>query len=78
MLYNGHIDVRDGVVVGIEISGRLSKRAAKGKANFIDPLAVLQAWGFEISPNVSIRYGNTSEGVPTRDLDNGIITAATP
>mgnify|MGYP001256341774 CR=1 FL=1 len=78
LLYNGHIDVREGVVVGIEISGRLAKRAAKGKANFIDPLAVLQAWGFEIAPNVSIRYGNTSEGVPTRDLANGVLTAATP
>lgn len=78
MLYNGHIDVREGVVVGVEISGRLSKRAAKGKANFIDPLAVLEAWGFQIAPNVTIRYGNTSEGVPVRDLDNGIITAATP
>jgi hypothetical protein len=78
MLYHGHIDVRDGVVVGVEMSGRLSKRAAEGKANFIDPLAVLEAWGFQIAPNVTIRYGNTSEGVPTRDLEHGIVTVAAP
>lgn len=75
MLYNGHIDIQAGVVVGVEVSGRLSKRAAEGKASFIDPLAVLEAWGFEISPNVKIRWGNTSEGVPVRDLERGIFTA---
>ena len=45
MLYNGHVDIRDGVIVGIEMSGRLSKLAAKGKATFIDPVAVLQGVG---------------------------------
>jgi hypothetical protein len=74
MMYNGHLDVREGVVVGVEMSGRLSKLAAKGKANFIDPIAVLKAWGFEISDGVEVRYGNTRHGIPTRDLENGIIT----
>jgi hypothetical protein len=73
MLFNGHLDVREGKVVGIEMSGRLSKRAAKGKAIFIDPIAVLAAWGFEIADGVSVRYGNTRHGVPVRDVEAGII-----
>ena len=58
MLFNGHLDVMRGVVVGVEMSGRLSKRAAEGKARFIDPIALLKAWGFEIAPGVTLRYGN--------------------
>ncbi len=76
MLYHGHIDIDGGVVVGVEMSGRLSKRAAKGKASFIDPLAVLEAWGFEIADGVRIRYGNTEDGTPTRDLEGHILTEA--
>lgn len=76
MLYHGHIDIRGGVVVGVEMSGRISKRAAGGKANFIDPLAVLEAWGFEISPGLTIRFGNTEDGVPVRDLEGGVVREA--
>lgn len=76
MLYNGHIDVRDGVVIGIEMSGRLSKLAARGKATFVDPVAVLEAWGFEIAPDVRIRYGNTSRGVPVQVEDQFVIRDA--
>lgn len=75
MLYNGHFDIQNGVVVGVEMSGRLSKRAARGKAIFIDPIAVLEAWGFEVADYVNIRYGNTSDGVPYRDVENGVIRA---
>jgi hypothetical protein len=53
-----------GVVVGVEMSGRLSRRAARGRDIFVDPIAVLKAWGFEITPGVEIRYGNTSRGTP--------------
>ncbi len=74
LLYNGHLDIRDGVVVGIEMSGRPSKLAARGEANFIDPITLLEAWGFEISPNISLRYGNTRHGVPIRE--NGVVTSA--
>ncbi len=73
LLYNGHLDVREGVVTGIEMSGRLSKRAAKGKAMFINPIAVLEAWGFEMSPNLRIRYGNTGDGVPVIEEGTGLI-----
>lgn len=76
LLYHGHVEVRDGVVTGIEMSGRISKRAARGKASFIDPLAVLEAWGFEISPSLRVRYGNTSAGTPVRDLEAGVIREA--
>lgn len=74
LLYNGHLNVRDGVVVGVEMSGRLSKLAARGKASFIDPIAVLEAWGFQIADHVEVRYGNTRHGIPVRDIDAGIIT----
>lgn len=76
MMFNGHLDVRAGVVVGVEMSGRLSKIASKGKATFIDPIALLEAWGFEISPNVRLRYGNTGDGAPVQVAEEGVIRAA--
>lgn len=75
MMFNGHLDIRSGVVVGVEMSGRLSKMAARGKATFIDPIPVLKAWGFEIAPNVRLRSGNTSAGVPVQDPETGTIHA---
>lgn len=75
MLYHGHITARGGVITSIEVSGRLSKRVAKGRVNLIDPLAVLEAWGFEIAPGVSVRYGNTEDGSPVRDLEGGVLLA---
>lgn len=75
MLYHGHIDIRDGVVTGVEMSGRISKRAARDRATFIDPIALLEAWGFEMSPSLSIRYGNTEAGTPVRDAEGGVIRA---
>ena len=76
MLYNGHLDVREGVVVGVEMSGRLSKRAGKGKAKFVDPVALLKAWGFEVSPSVRVRFGNTSDGVPVINAETNVIESA--
>lgn len=74
LLFNGHLDVRGGEVMGVELSGRLSKLAAKGKARFIDPIALLEAWGFDIMPGLSVRWGNTSAGTPT--IHDGVITSA--
>ena len=68
--------MRDGVVISIEMSGRLSKLAARGKATFVDPVAVLEAWGFEIAPNVRIRYGNTGNGTPVQVEDQFVIRDA--
>ncbi len=76
MMFNGHLDVERGVVVGVEMSGILSKRAARGRDEFVDPIALLKAWGFQIAPGVEVRYGNTSRGVPTRDEARGVIGAA--
>lgn len=64
MLFNGHLDVLRGVVVGVEMSGRLSKRAAEGKARFIDPIVLLKAWGFQVQDGVRLRFGNKT---PTLD-----------
>jgi len=76
MMFNGHLDVRDGVVVGVEMSGIISKRAARGRDVFIDPLALLKAWGFELAPGLTIDWGNTSRGIPTRDEARAVIGAA--
>lgn len=76
MMFNGHLDVREGVVVGVEMSGILSKRAARGRDVFIDPIAVLKAWGFNLAPGLTIQYGNTSRGTPTRDEARGVLGAA--
>jgi hypothetical protein len=86
VLYMGHLDVRNGVVQNVEMSGRLSKMAGAGEKTFIDPIAVLQAWGFEMSPNLEasaqrgggVQFSNTSGGTPTRDLELGIIRKAQP
>ncbi len=75
LLYNGHITAREGVITSVEMSGRLSKRAGGGRAIFVDPIAVLEAWGFDIAPGVVLRYGNTEDGVPTRDTDQGVVRA---
>lgn len=76
MMFNGHLDVRDGVVVGVEMSGMLSKRAARGRDVFVDPISVLKAWGFTLAPGLTIQYGNTRRGTPTRDEARGVIGAA--
>lgn len=76
MMFNGHLDVQHGVVVGVEMSGVLAKRAAKGKDSFIDPIALLKAWGFQLAPDLHVSWGNTSAGAPTRDEDGGVIGAA--
>lgn len=65
MLYNGHIDIQNGLVVGVEMSGKLSKFAASGKYKFINPIAVLKAWGFQLSPDLKIYFGNTEDGTPS-------------
>ena len=81
VLFMGHLDVRGGVVQNVEMSGRLSRLAGKGDQKFIDPIAVLQAWGFEMSPSLTssaergggVHFSNTSDGTPIRDLDTGIV-----
>lgn len=82
LLFMGHLDVRNGVVQHVEMSGRLCKLAATGEQKFIDPIALLKAWGFEMSPSLQasaergggIQFSNTSDGTPVRDLENGTIT----
>lgn len=84
VLYMGHLDVRGGVVQGVEMSGRLCKLAANGDQKFIDPIAVLDAWGFEMSDSLrtradqgsGVRFSNTEDGVPVRDLETGVIRNA--
>jgi hypothetical protein len=64
MLFNGHINMENGVVTSIGLSGRLHKLAARGDAKFIDPVPLLKAWGFEVSPNLKVnmegRHGPVS------------------
>jgi hypothetical protein len=54
LLWNGHIRVNRGVVTYIGTSGGIAKRAARGKDRFIDPVPLLKAWGFEVSPGLRV------------------------
>ena len=58
MLFNGHIEMRDGVVTYIGMSGRLCKLQAKGEAKFVDPVEIIKAWGFKTAPGLTV----TKEG----------------
>ena len=58
MLFNGHIEMRNGVVTYIGMSGRLCKLQAKGEAKFVDPVEIIKAWGFKTAPGLTV----TKEG----------------
>ncbi len=75
MMYIGHITARNGVINSVEVSGRVSKRVGSGRANLIDPIALFDAWGFERSPNLSVRFGNTEDGVPVTNNERGVLEA---
>lgn len=57
MLFNGHLHMENGVVTYVGMSGRLCKQQEKG-ATFIDPIALLKAWGFKTAPGLTV----TNEG----------------
>lgn len=73
LLYMGHITASAGVITSVEVSGRVSKRIGSGKDNLIDPIALLDAWGFERSPNLRVRFGNTEDGVPLTNAERGVL-----
>ena len=62
------------MVTSVEVSGRVSKKIARGRVHMIDPIALLEAWGFETAPGLDVHYGNTEDGVPERDLEAGVLT----
>jgi hypothetical protein len=72
MLFNGHIGMNNGVITSIGLSGRLHKMAAEGDAKFIDPVPLLKAWGFEVSPNLQVRFEG-SDAAPPVDPDTHVI-----
>ena len=57
MAFNGHLHMENGVVTYVGMSGRLCKLQDKGTA-FVDPVKVLQAWGFKMAPGLKV----TNEG----------------
>jgi len=74
MLWNGHIRVVKGVVTYIGTSGRIAKRAAEGKDRFIDPVALLKAWGFEVAPGLRVTSEHGS-AEPVIDSENAVMKA---
>jgi hypothetical protein len=58
MLFNGHLNMQGGVVTYVGMSGRLCKLQEKGEAKFVDPIKLLQAWGFKTAPGLQV----TNEG----------------
>jgi hypothetical protein len=73
LLYMGHITARGGVITSVEVSGRVSKRIGSGKSNLIDPIALLDAWGFERNPNLRVVFGNTEDGIPVTNAERGVL-----
>lgn len=57
MLFNGHLHMEKGVVTYVGLSGRLCKLQQDG-TKFVDPIALLKAWGFQTSPGLTV----TNEG----------------
>lgn len=53
MLFNGHIHMEKGVVTYVGMSGRLGKLKEDG-AKFVDPVALLKAWGFQVTPGLTV------------------------
>ncbi len=74
LMYMGHIEASDGVITGVEVSGRLSKEIARGRINAIDPIALFEAWGFKTRPGLTIQFGNSADGRPVRDLARGVLS----
>jgi len=72
MLFNGHITIRDGVVTSVGMSGRLQKMAAEGDAKFVNPLPILEAWGFKIAPNLRLNFEGSGED-PSIDAQTHVI-----
>ncbi|MCK6544762.1 hypothetical protein L6R52_02760 [Myxococcota bacterium] len=56
MLANGHIEMRNGVITELGLSGRLQNRVNDGDAKLVDPLAILRAWGFAIAPDCKVTF----------------------
>lgn len=73
VMFTGHLDVNDGKVTGVEMSGVISKLAGKGSAKFIDPVALIKAWGIDIADGVTTSFSNTSKGTPRIDSATGLI-----
>jgi hypothetical protein len=61
MLFNGHIEMRGGVVTSIGMSGRLQKLAADGDAKVVDAVKLLEAWGFKMSPNLKVHMEGSGD-----------------
>lgn len=74
LLFNGHIEMRGGVVTSIGLSGRLQKLAADGDAKFVNPVKLLEAWGFQMSPNLQVHFegsGNVKVDPQTQLITQG-------
>lgn len=74
LLFNGHIEMRGGVVTSIGLSGRLQKLAAEGDAKFVNPVKLLEAWGFQMAPNLQVHFegsGNVKVDPSTNLITRG-------
>ena len=61
LLFNGHIEMRAGEVTSIGLSGRLQKLAAEGEAKLVDPVALLEAWGFKMPANLKVSFEDSGD-----------------
>lgn len=61
MLFNGHIEMRGGVVTSIGLSGRLQKLVADGDAKIVDAVKLLEAWGFKVAPGLQVHMEGSGD-----------------
>ncbi len=72
LMWNGHIRVVRGKVTYIGTSGGIAKRAARGKDVIINPIPLLKAWGFDMSPNLNV-VSEHGSARPALDEDRAIM-----
>ncbi len=66
MMYNGHIEAKEGLIYEIELSGKLAKLSSRGSNVFINPVCLLKAWGYSDTEIDGIRLYFDSNGRPER------------
>ena len=72
LMWNGHIRVTAGKVTYIGTSGGIAKRAARGKDVILNPIPLLKAWGFDMSPNLNV-VSEHSSARPALDEERAIM-----
>jgi hypothetical protein len=64
LLFTGHLTAESGVITSIEMSGRITKLASRGDNVFVNPMALMQAWGYNVAPGLRLRFDTKGRPAP--------------